>query len=470
MTGRIDRAGALWCAAFAALGLPLCLLLALLVPLGEVADESAHLLRAVALLDGQVVGHREIVTYSDGVSRPAAGVTVDPAWEVLSRSRPLTPDTVPEPAPMPAPGAPAFLPLYTIGTYFPAFYVPAALGIGAGQALGLTPARTALLGRLATLAAYGALGLAALALARRGRALLFGILVVPMSLSLAASFNQDGLIIAACALAAALLTGEETADTASWRRRLAALLIALVVLVKPPYAPIAAMLLVPLPPRLWASPVVWHRMGLAVLAVLPGVVWILFTTAHVATPVPRLAYEAGPLWAGPRPAPFLGTDPLAQARILLDRPDLIVTLPAQCLFAAKRALTLAAGAIGIFGWLDRRLPAVVYAAWGTGLVGLAVLCGRSGRLRGRDLALLGGAALLTAWLVVLSQYLSWTSVGEPRIDGPQGRYLLPLIPMLVLAVAPRPAGASGLRWDLVLGTAVAALDLVVVPLAAARMF
>lgn len=463
MIGRLDGATP-WLAAFAALGLPLCLILAVLVPLGEVADESAHLLRAVALLDGQVVGHRETVTYSDGVARPAAGVTVDPAWEALSRGRPPAPDTVPVPEPMPAPGRPAFLPLYTIGTYFPGFYVPAAFGLGAGEALGLAPAAAARLGRLANAAAYGALALAALALARRGRALLFGVLVLPMGLSLAASFNQDALMIAACALAAALLTGEEP-----WRRRLAALLIALVILAKPPYAAIAAMLLVPLPPRFWTSPVVWRRVGTAVLVVLPGALWIAYATATVATPVPRLAYEAGPLWTGPRPAQFLGTDTGAQLRVLLADPSLLLTLPAQCLLSLKRALTLAAGAIGIFGWLDKPLPVAIYAAWGVGLAALALLCGRSLRLRWIDLALLGFAALLTAWLVVLSQYLSWTDVGDVRIHGPQGRYFLPLIPMLVLAAAPRPA-APGLRWALVVGTAVAALDLVVVPLATARMF
>ncbi|TNC14208.1 DUF2142 domain-containing protein [Methylobacterium terricola] len=453
-----------WLAAFALFGLPLCLILAFLVPLGEVADESAHLLRTVALGDGQMVGHRETVTYSDGVARPAAGVTVDPAWEVVSRSRPPAPDMIPVPDPMPAPGRPAFLPLYTIGTYFPGFYVPAALGIGAGEALGSSHSTAALLGRLANAAAYGALGLAALALARRGRALLFGVLVLPMSLSLAASFNQDALMIAACALAAALLT-----DDAAWRRRLAALLVALVVLAKPPYAAIAAMLLVPLPPRFWANPIVWRRVAVAVLAVLPGALWIAYATATIATPVPRLAYEAGPLWPGPSPAPFLGTDTGAQVRVLLAHPSLILTLPAQCLFGLKRALTLAQGAIGTFGWNDRPLPAAVYAAWGAGLIALVLMCRRGLRVRWADMALLGVAALVTAWLVALSQYLSWTHVGEARIDGPQGRYFLPLIPMFVLAVVPRPA-APGLRWALVIGTAVAALDLVVVPLATARMF
>jgi len=452
-----------WLVAFAALGLPLCLLLAILVPLGEVADESAHLLRAVALLDGQIVGHRETVTYSDGLTRSAAGVTLDPAWEILSRGRPPAPHRNPVPDPSPAPGHPAFLPLYTIGTYFPGFYVPAALGIGTGQVLRLSRPEAAMLGRLANAAAYGALGLLALGLARRGRALLFGTLMVPMSLSLAASFNQDALMIAACALAAALLTGDS-----AWRRRLAAGLIALVVLAKPPYAAIAAMLLVPLPPRFWASPVFWRRMSTTVLVVLPGALWILYTTLFVATPVPRFAYEAGPLWTGPRPASFIGTDTRAQALVLLSHPWLLLSLPANCLFAFKHAVLLAAGAIGIFGWHDKALPFPIYAAWVAGAIGLAGLCRAIIRPRWADLTLLGFAAVLTAWLIALSQYLSWTDVGEVRIYGPQGRYFLPLIPMLALAfeqVAPPPRA----RWAFALAATVAALDLVVVPFAVLRM-
>ncbi len=468
IAGRIDWAGKrVWCAAFLALGLPLCLLLALLVPLGEVADESAHLLRAVALLDGQVVGHRETVTYSDGVARPALGVTVDPVWEVVSRSRALAPDKVPEPEPMPAPGRPAFLPLYTIGTYFPGFYGPAALGLGLGQALGLTPAKAALLGRLADAAAYGALGLAALALARRGRALLFGVLVLPMSLSLAASFNQDALMIATCALAAALLTG----DTPR-RRGLAAVLIALVVLAKPPTRPS--------PRCCWCR---CRRVSGKPAVLAPGGTRRAGGAAGRRLDPPghdphRDAGAAPGLRGRPalaRPAPGTvprhrhgraGPDPARSSR---PAPHPAGAVPVR---AVKRALVLAQGAIGLFGWADKPLPAFIYAAWGAGLAGLVVLCGRSVRLRRLDLALLVTAALVTAWLVAISQYLSWTPVGEARIDGPQGRYFLPLIPMLVLAIAPRPAGTGtpGLRWAFVIATAVAALDLVVVPLAAARMF
>jgi hypothetical protein len=84
--------------------------------------------------------------------------------------------------------------------------------------------------------------------------------------------------------------------------------------------------------------------------------------------------------------------------------------------------------------------------------------------------LLPAAALACLWLVILSQYATWTNVGESRVDGPQGRYLLPLVPMLILAFARlRPAAEPGRRWPVLLPVAAAAVDVVAVPLAALAM-
>ncbi|TXM95614.1 hypothetical protein FV219_17995, partial [Methylobacterium sp. WL122] len=71
----------LWLGAFLLLAMPLCLVLALAVPLGEVADEPSHLMRAASLAQGQLVGHRETITRPDGRAAIAAGVRVDPVWE-----------------------------------------------------------------------------------------------------------------------------------------------------------------------------------------------------------------------------------------------------------------------------------------------------------------------------------------------------------------------------------------------------
>lgn len=70
--------------------------------------------------------------------------------------------------------------------------------------------------------------------------------------------------------------------------------------------------------------------------------------------------------------------------------------------------------------------------------------------------------------MVISQYLTWTNVGENRIDGPQGRYLLPLVPLFVLAFA-RTRQETAARWPAMLPVAAAAVDVVALPLAALAM-
>jgi uncharacterized membrane protein len=459
----------LWCLAFLALCAPVCIALALIVPPGEVADEGSHLARAAALLHGEFVGHRENVRYADGSTHVAAGVRIDPAWAQVARTRP--PDfkgTLHAIDGEPDAQGRIFLAVYTVGTYPPFPYMPAAAGLAAGQVLGLAPEACAYLGRLANATAYGVLALLALALATRGRAAFFALLALPMSLSLAASFNQDALIIALAALAAALLTPRPFAGPgARWRFAGAVLCIAVAVLAKPPYAGLAAMLLLPLPQggglaRQWL-----RRLAVAVLAVLPAALWTAAATATVATPVPRFAYEAGPLWTGPRPATFTATDPAAQAKILMEKPALLATLPGHFLGSIKHLIVLAKGAVGILGWLDRPLPGFLYAVWGIALLGLLL------GLRGppppwADRLLLPAAALASLWLILLSQYVTWSGVGDTRIDGPQGRYLLPLAPMLILAFARRrPAEAR--RWPALLPIGAAALDLVALPLSALAM-
>ncbi len=475
VSGRAADDLRLWLGAFLLLAMPLSLVLALAIPLGEVADEPAHLMRAASLVDGQIVGHRETIVGPDGRSAMAAGVRVDPVWEELARTR--MPDNAKIAAPPvdPAVGTGpwrrtgAFAPLYTIATYFPVFYLPSAAGLGIGHALDLSARATARLGRLFDVAAYALIGLCALAVARRGRAWLFALLALPMTLSLAASFNQDGLIVAVAILAVALLTHEPDDPRARRRFAGAAILIALILLAKPPYAPIALILLLPLPGgtgrRIGAG--LLSRPAAVVAVVLPAVLWTAYATATIATQVPRPPYEAGPLWPGDRPATFHGTDPAAQLRVLIAEPMRFLTVPARFLLTVKHAATMTEGVVGILCWHDRHLPAVLHALW---IFALAAALAGTGRApgSGATLALLVLAAALALWLVLISQYLSWTNVGDPRIDGPQGRYLLPILPIFALVLRPDAEAGAAPPRRLVryAAVAVAALGLVVVPIVA----
>jgi len=465
-----------WCLAFLALCAPVALALALIVPPGEVADEGSHLARAAALMNGEFVGHRENVRYADGSTHLVAGVRIDPAWDAVTRSRPKdfqgnlqALDGEPDARDR------IFLPLYTVATYPPFLYIPAAAGLAAGRLLGLAPEACVYLGRLANATAVILVGLMTLALAHRGRPAFFAVLALPMTLSLTGSFNQDGLVIALAALAAALLTPRPFDGRSAGPRLAGAILcIALVALAKPPYAALAAMLLVPFSADGHGRNMSRHlgrRLAAAVLAVLPAATWTVAATATVATPVPRYAYEAGPLWSGLRPAPFTATDPKAQARVLLEKPVRLLTLPGHYLGTIKHLTTLAEGTVGIFGWLDRPLPGFLYGLWAVALVAPLLLSGwRAPLPPWPERVVLSAAAVACLWLVILSQYVTWTAVGDNRVDGPQGRYLLPLAPMLILAFAHlRPTQQPARRWPVLLPVAAAAVDLLAVPLAALAM-
>ncbi|TWB42515.1 DUF2142 domain-containing protein [Nitrospirillum pindoramense] len=486
---------------FLAVALPTCLVFAFRVPPGQVADEPGHIARADSLASGQLAGRRGPQPQPDGTTAIVAGVMADPAYmQVATMVSPHTqvidPSRLAWARALGWQGPRVFVGLNTIATYMPVFYLPAVAGMQVARILGAGPFDAILAGRLANVAAFLVLAGTALTVARRGRGLLFCMLAVPMTLSLAASFNQDCLIIAAVALAAALVTrGEGAANPAATTPyRLAALLLAMVIAVKPPYLPLVALLLLPLPvswralgQALGTPPArgpLLRRLALAGLALLPMVAWGLLVQRGLATAIPRPAYEAGLIWPGPRPAVFHGTDATAQIQVLLAAPWRVVTLVWNTLRIPRHFTGLFFESIAMLGWLDLRLPKAVYAAWTLALAvaawldmrldrgGRPALCAAWGRVRWTEVALLALAAGVAVEGIFLSQNLTWTNVGWPTVDGPQGRYFLPLFPLFILAL-PRPPAATAGRPPRLLGlapTAAALLTLALLPAALAAAY
>ena len=441
---------------FVAVALPTCITLALLTPLGQVADEPAHVLRAASLLHGQWIGRRASVI-EDGKPRIRAGLDVDQALFGVQagflQPKP-TQDDVARAREQDWAGFLYFYPIASVAIYMPAFYGPAAVGMGLAKQAGAGPFVATYAARLANTACFVALGLAALLLARRGHALLFCTLMFPMTASLAASVNQDGLIIAASVHAAALLTRLDVPKAvgpalprgaAFWT---AGLLLACVAAVKPPYAPLLALLLLPLPPvRDWLrlrKPLLLRAAAVVVL-LLSGLLWSWLAVTAVATSFPKPPYEPGPLWTGPRPVLFDETSPAAQLGILLAHPLRVLSIPWTTIIHDPALLP---SAVGVLGWLTVLLPDALYTLW-YAAVPAALLCDllarRAGPRQGSlaDLALGLTAAAACVLGIYLSQYLSWTLVGNPTVQGPSGRYLLPILPLLALSLPTFKARGGG---------------------------
>ncbi len=433
---------------------PVLVWFALTTPAGEVPDEVAHIVRADSVRLGQISGYRrvgrdplypdrpEVIVRGDfrllesgfelsGASLLEKQVTRARLAELFGKkwSKPLAEISIPN-----------------TGVYPPILYAPAALGLQIAKWSGRGPFTAILAARLANVLAYVLIGAAAIRLTLRGRAALFMLLVLPMSLFLAASVNQDGMAIACAALAGALLTRP---SQRGWWAGVAAL--AVVVMAKPYLLPLT--LIVPVAmPRTGERDRVRALAGLAVAAA-PALVWGAVMARFVATPFVRGAQAAGPLWTGTPGAIFDSTNAGEQVRILLAAPSRLFTLPLATAWQDGTAHWHAF--IGTLGLLDIHLSNDQYRLWGWVML-TAVLAGFVGSRQPRDrapvvpaLAALAGA-VLSFWLVFLLQFLSWTRVGEAVIEGVQGRYFLPIaaiavpvasLPLLRFTAGPAVRGA-----------------------------
>jgi hypothetical protein len=467
---------------FILLALPVGIVLVALVPLGQVPDESAHAMRAESLWQGQLMGHRGPVVTENGTVWLRGGVITDTSIPTVSSTdMPAGAAKVTQLTRLAAratqwQAAPAFVSIGPIGGYLPVFYVPSALAIGAVRALGFGPYNAAIAGRLVNLGGYIALGAAALLVARRGRNLLFSALLLPISLFLAASLNEDGLLIATACLATALATVAWQRTPRSRRIRLAAAaLIACIAVTKPPYLPLAVLLLPPFPAtNEWRleAPSLLRRLGLVTVIAIATVGWLAWAAHDVTTPFWRLPsevgiHEPGPLWPGPRPANILAVDQAAQARVLLVRPSRLLTLPVLTMIDD---IWRWRETIGVLGLLNVLLPYAFYLLWIVALAAafladLTAPHAASGPSRWLEPPVLLAACAATVLAIYLSQYLAWTPVGATRIEGPQGRYLVPLIPLVAVALPrfPMPNGRAIRLAGMLMPAAAATVGIFVIP-------
>lgn len=452
--------------AFLILVVPTAIMLAVLTPPGQVADESAHGFRVEALAHGQLVGHRQPIVWTDGTTRIVAGVNTDvaaihAAFPPLGGPvRGITAAELAQKRAVAWSGTRPFVEISPLAVYPPLFYAPAALGMAVAEAAGAGPFDAQIAARLMNVLAFATLGLLALLWTRRGQALLFCTLSVPMTVSLAASLSQDGLLIAAAVLGVALLTRPHR-DQHPWRDAAfwaGIAVLGCVTLTKLPYAGLLALALLPLggPGRPWAM-----RAAAVALAVLPALAWTAATMAFVAASSPRLPAPPGPLWPGDPTVLFTGPNAAAQLRVLWAAPLRLVQLPWDNI---RHDPWLIKQGIGLLGWLDLILPQWLYRSWAAA-IGCAAMADTIGTRRaalrigpaGTALLALAAAAMVVA--IYQSQYLTWTPVGAAAIEGPSGRYWLPLMPLLAAAIPRWPAAPLAMPLRTALSAAPAAMAL-----------
>ena len=428
-----DRLATLTC--FLLFVVPLVAYCAWRVPLGQVPDEPAHIARVGSVLRGEIIGYR-LKSSNPLTGAPDAGVTGNYGLALASIAG--NGETAPLPASasakarltwvraIPWSPTPMFISCVNTAAYAPVAYIPAALGLGIAIEAGVRPHNAAIAARFGNVVAFAALGCLALLLAGRGRLLMLVTLGLPMTIWLAGSCNQDGLLIAVAVLAIALLTRRDR--TSFWT---GAASLAVLALQKPPFA---SLMLLPLIAPAAAGMSWMKRIAASLLVIIPAMLWSVLVIQHVAVPLlPSAPYHPGPLWPGDPHRLFHTAIAGAQLQVILRHP---LRLALQPFFNQIPGFPpIWTQMIGMLGPFTIQVPESVRLPFTVALLSsVAALMSEVptlGQRRGTFLlALL--AAISCAELIYMVEYLTWTPVGFPIIEGVQGRYFLPLLPVLTL--------------------------------------
>jgi Predicted membrane protein (DUF2142) len=392
----------------------------------QVADELNHVLRADQIGRGKVVSDRLGGTVDRGLV--AFGALYQDMW-----FHPEVKQTVAlarEAGAIAWSGPQDHVNFQNTAQYGPLLYPPQMIGILLGRLTDLSVAQTLVLARLVNGLASCLIGCLALAICRRGRALMFATLLLPMTLSELGSASQDALLITlsllAVAIASRVLTEERPAHAGEFA--VFALIVMATTLARP--SQIALALLTPAfvtPPFVAWRDQAWGKKALiAAVAAAPIAVW-MHLLATLMPPVPdnlsvSLQFE------------HLLADPLKLPAVM-----------ARSFITQRWWLT--ESVIGLLGWVDTAMPRWYYMAAVVALAFALVVPGNRGPvLRPALLAIVTVAGLVTA--VCYALYLSWTPLDQPTINGLQGRYILPVLPLLAW-----PIPGYGARLERVLALA-----------------
>jgi hypothetical protein len=468
-------------AIFLLLVVPLVAICAWRVPTGAVPDEPTHVMRAASLLHGEIIGHR-----ADGLNVETggrdAGVTGNTGLALAAIAG--NGDIAPLPAgasraarlawvrAIPWQPRLSFVSSANTAAYAPVTYIPAALGLGAAILMGGRPHESIIAARLANVLAFTLIGALALLMAKHGRLLLLITLSLPMTVWLAGSVSQDGLAIAITVLGVALLTRRGAAGF--WCGSAA---LAVLVLQKPPFAPLAILPLA-MPGLFDGQAIGRHgigrRIGGAALVAVPGLLWSVAVAALVSVPLlPGPPYHPGPLWPGDPGRLFRSAVAGAQITVLLHHPLQVALLPITAGGQALRPLWLQF--VGVLGQLSIPLPHLLYRLWSAAIVsGIAALMTgpRDAGTRWFTAPAVALGVLGSMELIFVALYLTWTPVGMDRVDGIQGRYFIPLLPVLLFVVP----GVEALRrvplwlWWLAPVAAILATDATLPGMIAAQFY
>ncbi len=400
--------------------------IALVVPPYQVPDEQDHFLHAYQISEGHLVakweknlGRGELPLSIYQTTEPFAAVRGNTATTSFSAIRRV----------LRVPLRPQLRANYVLETahYSPLPYLPQAIGVGIGRVFCWPPLVLLYLGRLVNVWAWTGLGYLALRIAPGFDRPLMLLMLMPMSLFMAASVSPDAVtnalafLVVALGFAATVKKRDEEDSFIGWPW-VAAFVVCSAALsqAKAAYLPLAGFIFFVPAARLGGP-----KRFATILLILA-----------LANLVPLL------LWS--RQTPGLDTvtymdNPFVSARRQLDflvgHPKTLLTLP---LFSARRdGIAVVLSLVGRLGWYNVQVSPVFVFVY---LAALVLAC-RAG-IDDPEFSKVWRVIAVTAVVIVASLetlllliYLIWTTVGGLCVDGLQGRYFIPIAAATLLLVS-----------------------------------
>jgi uncharacterized membrane protein len=401
-------------------------LLVVLTPPFQVPDEPNHFARAFQVSDGHAVSQRTIDSVGGRLPR-----SIQQLSGLVMGRVPFNPEEEQDLVAWNRGFEIPLLPNDRVETAFPntalsgpVAYLPQALGIEFGRVLGVSALMVFYWGRLSSLllcVAITALAIRWLTV-RRWTCVLISLL--PMTMFVRSSVSSDGPTLALTMLALAIClrpidvsTGERQVVTLGMKpvdrtqRWLLLSVAALLALGKPPYGAVA-LLAIATPPSLVGGTKQHISMVAALLAVL-----VIAQGGWVLAMQGKTAVMAQ------------GADPQTQVASIVAHPADKAAFLVRDL--ARSAPVLSHQAVGVLGWLDAPLPSLVAVILGL-MIALVALGEPGPPPRCAGFQWLGVIIFVAgAFTLHAMNYIWWTPPGSPRVEGIQGRHLLPLLPFLV---------------------------------------
>ncbi|WP_340264984.1 DUF2142 domain-containing protein [Sphingobium mellinum] len=397
---------------------------AVMTPPFQAPDENQHYMKALLLSEGRLLAEQRQGLIGASLPRTAVDLhavdfptDVAPTtrrfdWPMLRKSWSADAGRT---------GA-VFAEFPNVASYAPTLYAPGAAGLKLGDAIGLPRLGSFYTGRVANALAGLALLAAAILIIPFGRNALLATALLPTfcyqtgSLSPDAVINGLGFIGLAMALRIAFI------GATSGRSVLLLTLAPLLALAKGVYLPlIAAGLRWPEGRR---DPRPWLLLGAMIAGAGAFVVWMKMSGGTPALYHIMSRKTGETMWTAPLSAQLgvIAADPLAYLRVLFASP-------------VERGPVYAVQIVGRFGWNAILLPLAAYPL-ALLMLAAAVMSGSGARItlgqRLWWLTIVIGCGLL----IETAMYLTGTPYAADYIQGTQGRYFIPLLPLALMALMP----------------------------------